>query len=375
MKRRTPLLAGAAVTALVATSVIASPARARGVLFLTVPGNYQCVADSTSVEVEMAGANGAADGSGTNPGGFGANVGGTLTVTAGETLFITVGSAGTPAANATGGGGGGGYTSVADGSGPLVVAGGGGGGGYDDGPETNGGSGGYVLGDGSGGNGASPDGTGADGTTLPVTALVLGGVGGSDVGSAGVGGNGGSVASPAGSPGTLAGGGGGGGFAGSGGAAVGGTVGAFGGGGAGAAGTVDGGGAGGGGGGYTGGGGGGAADPSYGSGGGGGGSSLVPVGSSASQNQSGGGILAITNCALVEQSADQVPAPWFQSYGRNQSDTCLQTWSPSWAQWPNKGTGGFTCDRWVSYNPNTGWWDPAPYAYFPIGHPYAGTSR
>ena len=234
MKRRTPLLAGAAVTALVATSVIASPARARGVLFLTVPGNYQCVADSTSVEVEMAGANGAADGSGTNPGGFGANVGGTLTVTAGETLFITVGSAGTPAANATGGGGGGGYTSVADGSGPLVVAGGGGGGG---------------------------------------------------------------------------------------------------------------------------------------------GSSLVPVGSSASQNQSGGGILAITNCALVEQSADQVPAPWFQSYGRNQSDTCLQTWSPSWAQWPNKGTGGFTCDRWVSYNPNTGWWDPAPYAYFPIGHPYAGTSR
>ena len=40
MKRRTPLLAGAAVTALVATSVIASPARASGVLFLTVPGNY-----------------------------------------------------------------------------------------------------------------------------------------------------------------------------------------------------------------------------------------------------------------------------------------------------------------------------------------------
>ncbi len=40
MKRRTPLLAGAAVTALVATSVIASPARASGVLFLTVPGNF-----------------------------------------------------------------------------------------------------------------------------------------------------------------------------------------------------------------------------------------------------------------------------------------------------------------------------------------------
>jgi hypothetical protein len=27
--------------------------------------------------------------------------------------------------------------------------------------------------------------------------------------------------------------------------------------------------------------------------------------------------------------------------------TCSSGWSPSWAQWPNNGKGGYVCDRWI----------------------------
>jgi YVTN family beta-propeller protein len=44
--------------------------------------------------------------------------------------------------------------------------------------------------------------------------------------------------------------------------------------------------------------------------------------------------------------ASTVPAPWLQAYQRPGSDsTCLEGWSPSWAEWPGNGAGGFTCER------------------------------
>ena len=37
---------------------------------------------------------------------------------------------------------------------------------------------------------------------------------------------------------------------------------------------------------------------------------------------------------------------WFQSYGRESADaTCEEGWYPSWAYWPNNGTGGWVCNR------------------------------
>ena len=37
---------------------------------------------------------------------------------------------------------------------------------------------------------------------------------------------------------------------------------------------------------------------------------------------------------------------WLQSFARaSADDTCPPNWSPSWAQWPNEGAGGFVCER------------------------------
>ena len=37
---------------------------------------------------------------------------------------------------------------------------------------------------------------------------------------------------------------------------------------------------------------------------------------------------------------------WLQSIARESNDgTCPRNWDPSWAQWPNDGTGGFVCNR------------------------------
>lgn len=44
---------------------------------------------------------------------------------------------------------------------------------------------------------------------------------------------------------------------------------------------------------------------------------------------------------------------WHQSTARASADaSCPSGWTPSWAQWPNDGAGGYTCDR-------------AVYAYYP----------
>jgi hypothetical protein len=37
---------------------------------------------------------------------------------------------------------------------------------------------------------------------------------------------------------------------------------------------------------------------------------------------------------------------WHQSYGRESADAvCEEGWYPSWAYWPNDGTGGWVCNR------------------------------
>lgn len=49
----------------------------------------------------------------------------------------------------------------------------------------------------------------------------------------------------------------------------------------------------------------------------------------------------------VEPAAE--PQLWGQAYGRASSDAaCQDGWSPSWAWWPNAGTGGFVCERAVT---------------------------
>jgi hypothetical protein len=55
----------------------------------------------------------------------------------------------------------------------------------------------------------------------------------------------------------------------------------------------------------------------------------------------------------VPPAADpsQVPPSWHQAQGREQREAvCPPGMAPSWAQWPNEGTGGWTCE-WTT------WWD------------------
>lgn len=54
------------------------------------------------------------------------------------------------------------------------------------------------------------------------------------------------------------------------------------------------------------------------------------------------------------------PAPWLQAYGRPfWNSPCEDGWTPSWAEWPNMGAGGFTCERRLEYY-NEKW------TYFPF---------
>lgn len=50
----------------------------------------------------------------------------------------------------------------------------------------------------------------------------------------------------------------------------------------------------------------------------------------------------------VTVTATDIPRRmWFQSTGRDAAATCPSGWGASWEQWPNGGTGGFTCNRQV----------------------------
>ena len=50
---------------------------------------------------------------------------------------------------------------------------------------------------------------------------------------------------------------------------------------------------------------------------------------------------------ITVTATDIAEQMWFQSVGRDAAATCPTGWGASWEQWPNGGTGGFTCNRQV----------------------------
>ena len=83
-------------------------------------------------------------------------------------------------------------------------------------------------------------------------------------------------------------------------------------------------------------------------------SSLVGLG--------GHGCIVITYGGATRASVTRPlpPAPWLQAYGRPfWNSPCDDGWTPSWAEWPNGGAGGFTCERRLEYY-NGAW------TYFPF---------
>lgn len=65
-----------------------------------------------------------------------------------------------------------------------------------------------------------------------------------------------------------------------------------------------------------------------------------------------------------EADPSQIPPPWLQSYQRATFETeCLPGWSPSWAQWPNEFSGGWTCERRLYWNVSSRDWAEAPGFY------------
>lgn len=68
-------------------------------------------------------------------------------------------------------------------------------------------------------------------------------------------------------------------------------------------------------------------------------------------------VVALPAYYMTVPGGDAGPAPWFQAVGRTDKDaTCPATYSPSWAQWPNGGTGGWVCVREYFYSPTLGDW-------------------
>jgi hypothetical protein len=61
---------------------------------------------------------------------------------------------------------------------------------------------------------------------------------------------------------------------------------------------------------------------------------------------------AVQRAAVApEPDLSQVPPSWHQAQGREQREAvCPPGMAPSWAHWPNEGTGGWTCEY-------TTWWD------------------
>jgi hypothetical protein len=70
--------------------------------------------------------------------------------------------------------------------------------------------------------------------------------------------------------------------------------------------------------------------------------------------QDGAGGYVCDRTMFADAPDEQVPdgpraaqgASWLQSVPRDSEDSeCPDGWTPSWAQWPQDGAGGFTCDR------------------------------
>jgi len=58
------------------------------------------------------------------------------------------------------------------------------------------------------------------------------------------------------------------------------------------------------------------------------------------------GTLTVPIIACPVAVSDSPIVMWWQSYGRvSQGDVCDAGWTPSYAKWPNAGTGGWVCNR------------------------------
>ena len=71
------------------------------------------------------------------------------------------------------------------------------------------------------------------------------------------------------------------------------------------------------------------------------------------------GLLSLTLVAAVAAQA----GVWLQQHGKAEGVACEEGWGPSWAEWPNDGTGGFVCTREVD--------DPSQPAAAPSGPQFA----
>jgi hypothetical protein len=67
--------------------------------------------------------------------------------------------------------------------------------------------------------------------------------------------------------------------------------------------------------------------------------------------QSGSADIYLGRLNVLSSGAGAAPPPWLQSYALSDgANGCAEGWSPSWAAWPNEGTGGPVCNRVVLYD-------------------------
>lgn len=52
----------------------------------------------------------------------------------------------------------------------------------------------------------------------------------------------------------------------------------------------------------------------------------------------------------IPEAPEQRPPDWIQQYARSTDELCRTEWTPSWAQWPNEGSGGFVCTRILTWS-------------------------
>jgi hypothetical protein len=75
----------------------------------------------------------------------------------------------------------------------------------------------------------------------------------------------------------------------------------------------------------------------------------TPVGFNFGVQRAGDATARLWHLTIVAAAAASTDAPipdWVQAYGRADKDaSCRDGWSPSYAMWPNNGTGGWVCTR------------------------------
>lgn len=70
---------------------------------------------------------------------------------------------------------------------------------------------------------------------------------------------------------------------------------------------------------------------------------------------------AVVQFQSYQRASKDAPCPHqpWETPWQSEWDPSGYEWKPSWAQWPNGGRGGWTCDRFITYSPAT-WYIPAP---------------